>query len=335
MATESIETFIDLNEPPQGNNQDQKQVATDGGDDIQIEEVDDRPPGDRDRKPPKDYRPGAHPTDEELGSYTQGVQERMKQMRWEYHEERRQKEAWQRENQAAIEFAKRVHAENQQMRQLLSQGHQTLLQTQKVSAEGEMRALQESLKSALDTGDTAKAAELQGKIAQAAARSEAVNYVQPIQFDQQPELPPMQQGWQQPQRQQQVQLSADTRKWLNENPWFNGSTQNEQMMTAVAMAVHNNLQRQGVSEGSPEYWSTINRAVRERFPEYNGFSSGSGSSNQTLRRAPVGAPTRTANTGGTRVGLTSSELAVARKMGISPKAYAEEKLRLQQEANNG
>lgn len=334
MATEQIETYIDTTQDDDKVN---KQPATDG-EELIIDTVDDRPPQDRNRRPRDPGTGSAQPTDEEMGRYTEGVQKRLSQMRREYHDERRAKEQWQREREVAIDFAQRLHQENQKLRNLLQQGHQTLLQSSKASADNEVKALQESLKAALDQGDTQRAAQLQAEIARAAARGEAVAHVQPIRFDDQQQQPQQQQPqqdqqWQQPQQQQpqRPQLSREMQRWMDDNPWFGVGDGIESRMTAVAYSVHNEMFNQGERMETPEYFKKINDAVRETFPSY--FERNRQQSAD--QRPQVASVDRKApqTTNPKRVALTLSEKAVAKKMGISEVAYAREKLRLEQEAN--
>lgn len=333
MPVETLESEIDLSTDPV-----EKKVvpgsSPEGDDDIEIVVKDDTPPEDRGRKPPIPGTKSAIPEDEEIGQYTKGVQDRIKQMKWEYHEERRAKEAWQRETETAVEFAKRVHAENQSLRKMVSSGHKTMLESTKQSAESEMSAIQESLKSALETGNTTLAAELQGKLARAAARSEAQNHIRPIEFpEDDPKGQPAGQQTQQPQR-QQVKLTETMQGWVDENPWFNTNKR----MTAFAFGVHEELLEKGIPVESPRYFAELNKSVKESFPNYFEEESDETEKKTTstsrappaARRTVVAGVTRApAGRATSRVELTSSQLAVAKRLGITPIQYAREMIRLE------
>lgn len=327
MATERIESEIDIRPGAGGT-----QVAGDGGSDpkgdgqLEIEEIDDTPEEDRNRPVRQPGTQSAIPNDEEIGQYTKGVQDRIRQMKWEYHEERRAKEQWQREQQAAIDFAKRIHQENQQLRRLVSEGHKAVINTTMDAAKGEMAALQEALKGALEKGETTEAAAINAKLAQAAARAEAQRHIQPISFPEE-QWQPQQQAPQQPQ-QPQVQLSDTMQDWMRNNPWFNQNAR----MTSLAFGVHQEMLQKGIPVESPRYFQEIDGEMRRAFPEYFEENKGNGTQQRasTARRTVVGGVSRTQAGGGTRkVQLTQSELAVARKMGISREAYAAEKARLE------
>ena len=255
-------------------------------------------------------------------------------MKWEYHEERRAKEQWQREHGAAIDYAKKAHEENRKLRELVTRGHKTLLESNASARESEVSALKESLQGAIESGDAGKAADIQEKLSRAAARAENAKIAQPLTFSDENEGQ-RDEGRQPPQSQtrQEVKLSNTMQDWMAENQWFN---QNKRM-TAFAFGVHEELLEKGIPLESPRYFQEIDKAVRDSFSNYfeeddapEKKSNGARGSSPPARRTNVGGVTRTAaGRQGNRVTLTSSELAVAKRMGITPQQYAHEKVRLE------
>lgn len=333
MVQENIETEIDLSDDKSEKiEKAEKQNSSSKEDDLQIEVVDDTPPQDRNRPKRAANAKSSVPEDEEIANYSKGVQDRIRQMKWEYHEERRQKEAWQREHTAAVDLTKRMFDENKKLRKMITEGHKTLLDTTKQSVESELAALQESLKAATESGNSALAAELQVKISKAAARAEAQSNQRPISFDEEEE-PKTKQPVQQ---RQQVQLSGTMQDWMKENPWFNTNKR----MTALAFGVHEDLLEKGIPVESPRYFSEINKAVREAFPTYfeeddEQQVNGKTSEKPAARRQTVAGVHRAPATGSrTRVTLTDSEVRLAKRMGLTVEQYAREKQRLT-ETDNG
>lgn len=346
MAEESIETEIDLSrdgkQTPQSQIERQvppkREVAGDGGDDEPLFEiVDDTPPEDRGRKPLPPGTKSAVPSDDEIGQYTKGVQERLKQMRKEYHDERRAKEEWQREHNAALQIAQRIHNENQQLRRLVEDGHKTLLGSNKSAIESELAALQQSLKAAHEAGDAAQIATISANLSKAAARLTSVEQTSPIRFTEE-----QQQQQQLPQPQMQApRLTNSMQDWMDDNPWFNGQGDTERRMTSYAFGVHDALKAKGVVLESPAYFKAINDEMRQKFPEYYGEDDSKGNDNGANRSQPprrtVGTASRLNGTSGQndrsqnkKVTITQSEAAVAKRLGISVEQYAREKLRLEQ-----
>mgnify|MGYP003322187965 CR=1 FL=1 len=134
---------------------------------FEIEIEDDTPEEDRGRKaapPPED------PTDEELASYDEKVQQRIKRFTRGYHDERRAKEEAIRASQAAEEFAKQVLAQNQQLQKQLSDGSSVYINTAKEVATGRLNSAKAKLKAAFEAGDSDALADAQAEVADATAQ---------------------------------------------------------------------------------------------------------------------------------------------------------------------
>lgn len=349
MADERIDTDIDLSGDTVRTNttRDTTRVADDGSttvdlverkqpvknaaDELDVEIVDDTPEQDRNRAR---RAPGTEPnlpSDEELRGYTKNVQDRFKQMRWEYHEERRGKETALRENQAAIDYANRVLSENKNLRKLLEDGHKTMLSANKSATESELGALRQNLKSALESGNSELAADLQEKLSRAAARAVQIEQTQPLKFE---EAPAQQQ---QPQPQQRVTITNSMQDWMDRNRWFN----QDRRMTSYAFGVHDELVAQGVPPESPAYYRSIDEEMRKTFPDKfkNGRDDDSG---RASGRSIVARVDRSGDTGGgpntqqsrSKVQLTASEVAIAKRMGVPLQEYAKQKLILSTQDRN-
>ena len=121
-------------------------------DKLEIEVEDDTPVEDRGRKPMKE--PVDDPTDDELASYDEKVQQRIKKFTRGYHDERRAKEEALREREAAETFARKVLEENKRLQQQLAVGSKELIETSKSAAEAELVAAKERSKKAYESADT-------------------------------------------------------------------------------------------------------------------------------------------------------------------------------------
>ena len=97
---------------------DEKEAKAAAKDKFEVEIEDDTPPEDRGRKPMKE--PVEDPTDDELSSYDEKVQARIKKFTRGYHDERRAKEEALREREAAESYAKQVYEENKRLQQQLT-----------------------------------------------------------------------------------------------------------------------------------------------------------------------------------------------------------------------
>ena len=107
-------------------------------DKLEIEIEDDTPPEDRGRRPMKE--PVEDPTEEELASYDEKVQNRIKKFTRGYHDERRAKEQALREREAAEAYARQVLEDNKRLQKQLATGSQEYIETSKNAADIELNA---------------------------------------------------------------------------------------------------------------------------------------------------------------------------------------------------
>jgi hypothetical protein len=112
---------------------DEQEEVSAAADDFEIEIEDDTPPEDRNRQPlPKEMVQDLE--EDELEDYSEGVKERLKQMKKVWHDERREKEQALREQQEALAYAQRMQEENKALKGRLSVGEQTFVSTYKNAA---------------------------------------------------------------------------------------------------------------------------------------------------------------------------------------------------------
>lgn len=331
-AAEDDDLFEIEEEAPE--EQEEVEVA---GDDDDIEIIDDTPEKDRgrDRRDP-DAKPEL-PDDDEIAQYSEGVQKRIKHMRWEYHEERRAKEEAERLRDEAIRYAQNAYREAQNLKKTLSEGEKQLSTTSKERAEAGLNAARSKYKRAYEEGDVDAQIEAQEEIARYTNELSTWSNYQPRyqlpEGQQQPQQP--QQAPQQPQRQQpQRPVDQKAIEWTKRNPWFGKN----QRMTGYAMGLHEELVRNGVHPQSDDYYKRVDSEMRRTFPEAFETPAG-GSEGQNDPSTPSRSANRQAGTvvaGANRssktprkVQLTATQVALAKRLGLTPKEYAEGVLELQ------
>ena len=275
------------------------QVEVEG--DPEIEVVDDTPEPDRGRAPMKE--PPAEVTDDELAQYSEGVKKRIQHFSKGYHEERRAKEAALREREEALRLAQTLVEENKKLQGSLGQGQQALLEQAKKVVANEVEQAQAKLKAAHEAFDTDAIVEAQEELATAKIRAERVNNFKPAVAK--PEVPVVQPA---PRPEPQVQVDSKARAWQDANPWFGSDDE----MTAVALTVHKKLVESGVDTTSDEYYEKINSRVRQLFPD--AFNSGK------ARKSVVAPATR--STAPKKIVLTQSQVAIAKRLGLTNEQYA-------------
>ena len=120
--------------------------------DVEIEVVDDTPIEDRNRTPMKE--PPSEVTDEELQQYSESVKKRIQHFTKGYHDERRAKEAAEREKDEAIRIANKLVEENKRLQGSLGQGQAALLDQAKKVVDSEVENAKRAYRSAHEAGDS-------------------------------------------------------------------------------------------------------------------------------------------------------------------------------------
>lgn len=284
---------------------------------FEVEIEDDTPPEDRGRKPMKE--PVEDPTEDELASYDDKVQARIKKFTRGYHDERRAKEEALRERAAAENFARQMFEENKRLQQQVSTGSKVYIQQSQSSAEMELDSAKKKYKEAYEAGDVDNITEAQTQIAEATLRLREARNLRPIEVNEK-QFTPVQRAA------PEQKLTPRTQRWAEENSDWWGK---DDEMTMAAMGIDRKLQKEYGPEyvGSEEYFRTIDRTLRKRFPEqFENSQSEEPDEEETPRRAnktAVVAPA-TRSTSPNRIRLKASEAALARKLGVSVEDYAKQ-----------
>jgi hypothetical protein len=101
-------------------------------------------------------------------------------------------------------------------------------------------------------------------------------------------------------------------------------------MTASALGLHEKLKRQGVKIGSEEYYAQLDKTMRKRFPENFEETEVEAEPKDEPKAKPktIVAPA-TRSTAPKKVKLTTTQVALAKKLGLSPEQYVRELLKLE------
>ena len=296
---------------------------------VELEVVDDTPPEDRGREPmPKELVQELE--QDELEDYSEKVKSRLKQMKKVWHDERREKEAALREQQTAIEMARKIAEENRALKARLTDGEKSLVLTATSAAELEMEMAKRAYKEAYDAGDSDKLVEAQEKLNAAGYRLQRLKgYKPPVQEEKNEVNIPQAQP-------QEVRLDPKTDSWRRQNTWFG----TDEEMTASALGLHQKLEKQYGKDfvNTDKYWNTIDSTMRKRFPEHDWGDVDDDETDEveskpaqrTERSATVVAPV-SRSTSAKKVRLSQTQLNVIKKMGITPEQYAKEMMKLEKQ----
>lgn len=300
--------------------------AEDDGFDIEIE--DDTPKKDRGRKP--DDTPPEDPTEDELATYDEKVQSRLKKFTRGYHDERRAKEEALREREAAEKLAKQLWEQNRKLQEQVELGSKAYIEQSKSSAEMEFENAKKKYKEAYESGDSDAVVEAQAEVARATLNLDKVQNMRPLQVEEK-DVQTQQRSTNQP------PVSQRDQSWMQKNTWFGTDPE----MTASALGLHQKLAREhGASfVGSDDYYKRVDATMRRRFPEY--FEDAQSDEEDTTSKKvsepayedePPRRATKPANvvapasrsTPPNRIRLKASEAAIARRLGVPLEEYAKQ-----------
>jgi hypothetical protein len=279
--------------------------------DFELEIEDDTPEQDRNRQPlPKEMVQDLE--EDELEEYSEKVKTRLKQMKKVWHDERREKESALREQQEAVNLAQNLVEENKKLKSRLTEGEKSLISTATSAAELEMEMAKRAYKEAYDSGDSDKIVDTQEKLNNAGYRLQRLKgYRPPLQASENSVQ-------NQPTQAAAPRLDQKTDSWRKQNTWFG----QDEEMTATALGLHQKLEKQygGQYIGTDEYWNTVNKTMQRRFPEYFGDEE----PEKPQRTAATVVASASRSTAPKKIVLKQSQLALAKKLGLTPEQYARE-----------
>jgi len=245
--------------------------------------------------------------DNELEDYSQSVQRRIDKLT------KKMREAERRE-QAAIDYAKKVQAENQNLQATtISTSRERVVADEATIASTE-QLLNTAYQKAIEEQNVEKQVEAQQKMSQLAIEKERLR-LRKSKLEQQEatkpvETPSVEQVVSQAPAQPQAQPDPRAQEWATDNKWFG----TDKAMTYTAMSLHDEIVAEGFDASSDEYYNEIDRRIRKEFPQK--FED---TSKPTQK---VASAVRKTATGRRTVKLTPSQVAIAKKLGVPLEEYA-------------
>jgi hypothetical protein len=303
--------------------EDEKKVSVEADDSFEVEIVDDTPAKDRGRKPLD--REVTDPSDDELEAYSDGVKKRIKELTHARHDERRAKESTLREKQELEKVAHALIDENRRLKQQYNEGAKQYAETANSAAEMELDNARKKLKAAHEAFDTDAIISAQEEMSDAKMRLQQAKYAKHVA------LQPQEEVVQTPQQVQQApQVDDKTLRWQARNQWFGANGHEE--MTSFSLGLHQKLVNSGVDPRSDDYFEQIDARMRSVFSDFFGSDNTQKSGDGSRRPATVVA-SGARSTGARKIQLTSTQVALARKFGLTPQQYAAEIAKM--EKSNG
>jgi hypothetical protein len=252
-------------------------------------------------------------SDENLEDYSKGVQARIAKLT------RKMREAERRE-QAAIDYAKGVEEKRQALEKRFEKTDADYVKKFETSISTGLEAAQKELAAAIESGDANAQVEANKRIAtlafenakleQAKAGREEAQAEKPVRLSE----PPVQT------QQMDDPINPDPRAeaWASKNSWFG----TDKPMTYTAFEIHKDLtEKEGYDPNSDEYYAEVDKRIRIDFPHKFGSTDNKQS---TAPVQTVASATRSVKPGRKQVRLTSSQVAIAKKLGVPLEEYAKQ-----------
>ena len=299
-------------------------VSVEDDGDVEVEVIDDTPVQDRGRRPLD--REVEDPTDDEIETYSDKLKGRIKELTHARHDERRAKESTMREKQELERLTQQLIDENKKLKQYVSTGSEQYGTMAKTAAEAELEKARRQYKDAQEAFDTDAIIAAQEALTDAKWKLEQAKSFRP---------PPLQTEEYEVQTRQsapeQAQPDEKTLRWQAKNQWFGANGFEE--VTSYALGLHQKLVNNGVDPRTDEYFDQINDRVKSKFPEVFGGTEDKPRSGDSPRRPAAVAAPATRSSGAKKVQLTQTQVALAKKFGLTPQQYAAQVAKL--ESQNG
>jgi len=248
--------------------------------------------------------------DSKLEEYSKGVQSRISKLT------RKMREAERREA-AATEYAQALESQRKQDQSRFKKMDTDYWGRFEKNVKTGMDSAQKELAAAIESGNAEGQVEANKRIASLAfenakleQRKTTVEEEKPVQLSDGGRLPQ-----QTPQSLPEPDPQAEA--WASRNKWFGTN----RAMTFTAFEHHKDLVNEGFDPKSDDYYSEVDKRIKVDFPHK--FAKG-GSTETSGTNQLVASATRSVRPGRNTVRLTSSQVAIAKKLGVPLEEYAKQ-----------
>jgi hypothetical protein len=260
---------------------------------------------------PESARQSQH--SDELDAVSENVQRRISKLTAKMREAERRE-------QAALEYARSVHAKAQELEQKLVVTDNSRLSETKTRITTQADQLKAIIRRAREEGDIDTETEAQERLMQLSLEQQQVNSWLHYQQQQQAQAPVQQPAPVQQAAPARRQPSPKAEDWAGRNEWFG----KDKAMTYAAWGIHSTMvEEEGFDPESDEYYTEIDNRIKQEFPHR--FAPAQQTQQRQRQNVPAVAPaTRSSGVSSARrsVKLTPSQVAIAKKLGVPLEEYA-------------
>lgn len=266
-------------------------------------------------------------TEEDLTKYSEEVQKRIKRLTWAKKNEQRGREQAERDRDEAVRIAQMLLEEKRKAETERDQTQESHLKSESERIDIAIESANQRLQDAFDAFDAPAVAKANADIARLMVQKERLAEQKPrekVVTDTRQEDKARVDSQQTP---PQAQPDPLAQAWAKQNRWFQldgfGQPSNEE--SAFALKVHETLLRNGIHPvlNATDYYRKLDATMRANFPEHFGEETPAKPADKPAPRTPVSAVTR-APSGATKVKLTESQAALAKRLGVPLEEYAKQ-----------
>ena len=251
--------------------------------------------------------------DEKLEEYSETVNKRIAKLTKKWREAERQKDA-------AIDYAKGVEHKRKQWETRYAKLDSTYLRDSETRVKSQLDGVKGKLAAAIEAGDTAKQVEAQAELSALTSdvRTIEAQKLKREEYEKEPRTPAY--GGGTPEQTPTLpQVDEKAENWATKNNWFG----QDRAMTFTAFEIHKDLvEKEGFDPKSDEYYAEIDKRIKVDFPHK--FGKTAKDTSKTVQT--VASVKRSVKPGRKNVKLTSSQVQIARKLGVPLEEYAKQLL---------
>ena len=248
--------------------------------------------------------------DDKLEEYSKGVQSRIAKLTRKMREAERQRDA-------ATEYAKAAEISRKDLEKRFEKSDERYMKTFESSIKSGMESAQSQLAQAIEAGDAKAQVDANKRIAQLAFDNARLEQKKAMQEDEKPATPSEVKQPTQPTN-QMAESDPKAEGWAAKNTWFG----QDRAMTFTAFEIHKDLvEKEGFDPKSDEYYAEIDKRIKVDFPHRFGKTENIAT---TKPVQSVASANRSVKPGRKTVRLTSSQVAIAKKLGVPLEEYAKQ-----------
>ena len=242
--------------------------------------------------------------DQEVAEYSDSVKKRIDKLTYKMREAERRE-------QAALKYAESVKNELTDTKTKLSKVDNNLFSEYNTRVDSQLDRAKANLKQAHEENDTDKLIDAQGELAKLSVEAESLTRIQKEREEKQIENEATQ--LQNQQMQAPAPPDPKAQEWAARNKWFGDDV----AMTSSAFAFHRQLvEEQGIDPATDKYYDVLDERIKDAFPHK--FEQ----ANKPVQAVAGGSVGATTVNKSKKIKLTSSQVAIAKKLGVPLTEYA-------------